>query len=153
MQISVNLQESFWDIIYLLIIITIVITAITIYLILGRKKDKKVENVTQIKPVTNKRVIKNRYIVKLHQLQGRIKDNEIDIRNAYQELSKTIRYFVFEMTGIKVQNFTLEEIEKLNIPLLYELIQEYYTPEFSEKSLGDIMSSIDRARKVIEKWS
>ena len=39
------------------------------------------------------------------------------------------------------------------MPILYELVEEYYVPEFSEKSIGNIKLSIEKTRKVIEKWS
>ena len=77
----------------------------------------------------------------------------MDIRAGYQELSIIIRTFVNEVTGIEVQNYALKEIKKLEMPLLYELIKEYYAPEFSENSLGDIENSINKTRKVIEKWN
>ena len=90
---------------------------------------------------------------KLIVLENKIDKNEITIRKAYQNLSSIIRYFVYAVTGIKVQNYTLEDIKGLNMSMLYELIKEYYRPEFAEKSLGDIKLSIEKTRKVIKKWN
>ena len=42
-----------------------------------------------------------------------------------------------------LQNYTLEEIEKLKMQVLYELVKEYYTPEFAKESIGDINSAIE----------
>lgn len=64
-----------------------------------------------------------------------------------------MRMFVFEVTDIKIQNYSLKEIKKTNIPNLYELIEEYYEPEFASKSVGDFGISIEKARRVIEKWN
>ena len=61
--------------------------------------------------------------------------------------------FVFEVTDITTQNYSLTEIKKLNIPHLYELIKEYYEPEFADKSVGDFNDAINKARSVISKWS
>ena len=85
-------------------------------------------------------------------LQNKIDNKKISIRRAYQRVSKIIRYFVHEVTGIKVQNYTLVEIRKLKINQLTELIEEYYVHEFSKKSIGNINESIDKARKVIVRW-
>ena len=35
----------------------------------------------------------------------------------------------------------------------YELIEEYYEPEFSYKSIGDFKNSIHKARRVINEWN
>ncbi len=33
------------------------------------------------------------------------------------------------------------------MPILYELVEEYYVPEFSEKSIGNIKLSIEKNKK------
>ena len=152
MQVSVSLQDPFSYSIFLIIIL-IVLVLIGIVYFWTRKKEKVIE----IKPIEDKEIdinhIKQKYIKKLNMIEGKINNNKISIRKAYQSFSVIIRYFVYELTGIKVQNYTLEEIEKLNMPILYELIKEYYEPEFSEKSLGNIKVSLEKTRKVIEKWN
>ena len=60
--------------------------------------------------------------------------------------------FVYEMTGISVQNCTLEEIRPLRIPRLTRLVEEYYEPEFSSEDLGDALKSLSKTRKEIESW-
>ena len=70
-----------------------------------------------------------------------------------QELSKITRHFVYEATGIKVHNYTLQEIKGTNLSGLYSIISECYTPEFSVDKNGDIYGSITKARKVIEEWN
>lgn len=156
MQTSVNLQEPFSYSSYYIIIVLVLILIITIYFLLTTKEKKKSKKkVIQIKQVSkeDKESIKQKYIEKLKKLEEKLDKNEISTRDAYQELSSIIRLFVHELTGIQVQNYTLKEIKEINIPILYELIKEYYTPEFARKYLGDIKSSIEKTRKVIEKWN
>ena len=133
MEVSVNLQEPFSYSIIPMIVIIILTFVIAIYIIVKacNKVRKEKTNITKIK----------------------YENNNISIREAYQKLSSTIRYFVYEVTNIKVQNYTLQDIKKLDMPILYELVEEYYVPEFSEKSIGNIKLSIEKTRKVIEKWS
>ena len=76
----------------------------------------------------------------------------IDSRKAYRELSSVIRLFVFDMTGIKVQNYTLTEISILKIKPLTTLVAEYYSPEFEKGEKGDIKNSIQKTRGVIQRW-
>ena len=75
-----------------------------------------------------------------------------DVRSTYQKMSEIIRDFVFEMTGIKVQNYTLSDIRQIKMPVLEELVEEYYSPEFAERSEGDVQAALDKTRKAIRHW-
>ena len=77
----------------------------------------------------------------------------IELRKAYQMISETIRMFVFEITDITTQNYTLQEIKRLSIPKLYDLIKEFYEPEFASKSKGNFNDSINKARRIINEWN
>ena len=153
MQVSVDLQEPFSYSVIGIIITLALIVVLTIYFY--KKKPVKKEVVPEIKVVKGRDVkkIKIKYIKKLGILYGQIQKNEVSIRKAYQRLSKIIRYFVFEVTEIKVQNYTLDEIQKLNMPQLYELILEYYKPEFARNSVGAIKESVLKTREVIKEWN
>lgn len=156
MQTSVNLQSPFSYSIFLILIFIVLVIILTIYFWLKRQKQEiEIKIVPEIKERDLKDInhIKQKYIKKLNMIEEKINNNKISIRKAYQSFSVIIRYFVYEVTNIKVQNYTLEDIEKLNMPILYELIKEYYEPEFSEKSLGNIKESLEKTRKVIEKWN
>lgn len=149
--VSVGLQESFQYSIILPIIFFIIIVLI-LFMIFKKKKNKQK---IVIKEIEEKDLvkIKEKYIEQLNQLSKKIEKNQIKNRNAYQKLSEIIRNFVYEATDIKVQNYTLKEIRNLNLPPLYELIREYYAPEFSRFVLGNIKESVIKTRGVIEKWN
>ncbi|MBR2704627.1 MAG: hypothetical protein IKE91_04070 [Clostridia bacterium] len=105
------------------------------------------------KSIKNIPAIKNKYIKKLNGIESKYKEEKIDLRKAYQEISENVRLFVFEVTDITTQNFSLSEIKKANIPGLYELIEEYYEPEFAEKSVGDFDDAINKARRIVSEWN
>lgn len=159
MQTSINLQQPFsYSIIPLIIAICLVvlITYYLIYLKVKQKKNKLEKNkITEIpeRNIKNVPVIKNKYLNQLDTIEYKYENQMIDLRKAYQLISEAIRLFVFEITDITTQNYSLTEIKKLNIPDLYELIKEYYEPEFSSKSIGDFDSSINKARRVINEWN
>lgn len=157
MQTSVNLQDFIISPIVLLFIVMFGILGMTIYFLkhTKEKEQEKPKQPIQIKeiPVNNKKAIIQKYIKKLNELEEKVDKEKIEIRQAYQTLSNIIRYFVYEVTNVKVQNYTLEEIENAKMPSLYELVEEYYKPEFAKQSLGDIKNSINKTRKVIEKWN
>ena len=141
MQISIDLQEPYtYSIIPLIIVISLVLLE-SYYFIYLRNKNKKINieenNVKEIpdKNIKNIPVIKNKYLNQLDFIENKYTNNKIELRKAYQMISEAIRLFVFEITDITTQNYSLTEIKRLNIPNIYELIAEYYEPEFASKSI------------------
>ena len=159
MQTSINLQEPFaYSIIPVIIIIclTFIETCYLIYLRKKKNKSKIDEIKVKVIPEKNMKnitIIKEKYLKQLDNIEYKYANNIIELRKAYQMISENIRLFVFEITDITTQNYSLAEIQKLNIPILYELIKEYYEPEFASKSVGDFKSSINKARRVINEWN
>ena len=158
MQTSINLQDPFtYSVIPL--IISICISIIFIILIYFNKlaKKSKIENIVvkeiPEKNIKNIPVIKGKYLNQLDSIEYKYVNQMIELRKAYQLISEAIRLFVFEITDITTQNYSLAEIKKLNMPTLYNLIEEYYEPEFASKSIGDFEASINKARRVINEWN
>lgn len=159
MQTTIKLQEPFTYSIIPLIITICFVLAMTFYLIYLNIKKKKVRveddhlKVIPEKNIKNVPVIKDKYLEQLNSIEYKYTNNMIDLRKAYQLISESIRMFVFEITDITTQNYSLKEIKKLNIPDLYELIEEYYEPEFASRSVGDFGVSIEKARRVVKEWN
>ena len=154
MQLTTELNEmfsySFWPI---LIFSVIIIFLIIIFTLKAKKPNKQMVKINKvINSTVNLNKIKSDYLNKIDNLVKEVKEEKITNRAAYLELSKIIRKFVYKVTNIKVQNYTLKEIRKINIPILSELVLEYYQPEFSQNEKGNILKSIEKTREVIEKW-
>lgn len=156
MQTSIDLRAPFSYTIIPIIIGVVFIIIISIYFFIKNKsKNEKLISVDERKELCELNIneIKKKYINKLDKLNFSVENEEIGLREAYQALSSIIRYFVYDVTNIKVQNYTLEEVKKLDIKYLPKLMEEYYRPEFAKESLGNIQISINNAKGVIEKWS
>jgi hypothetical protein len=118
------------------------------------KEKPKVVPPVIVKPAPkNIWTIKEKYQALINQLKQDVEQNKITNRKAYQKLSSIIRNFIFEMTQIKVQNYSLDEIKKANMPVLTSLVEEYYDPEFAKESNGNIVESIEKTRLVIDRWN
>lgn len=159
MQITVDLQDMFS---YSLIPVLITGGLAMIFLIIAtlmkkskKKKAPKQEKIPKNKKPKTKNIssIKTTYINTLIDIEKKHSTNEIPDRLAYQELSLAVRAFVYKVTDIKVTNFALDEIKNLNMPKLYELIEECYTPEFAATNDCHVADSIKKVRKVIEEWN
>ena len=152
MKFDVELSGPFQYSLWYPILSTIFLFICLVFLILSFMK-KKPQNATKtiIKPIkVNADDIKRKYLIKLNELYNR--SETITPRSGHQELSFLIRSFVLEMTGIKVTKFTLQEIDKKTFPVLYEIIRELYSPEFSMEASGDLKNAIEKVRTSIESW-
>ncbi|MGN0396368.1 MAG: hypothetical protein ACI4EF_13475 [Coprococcus sp.] len=159
MKTSVELQEPFSYAIWPMVIVGIIVVAMLGYYIIiklyersKRKQQKEVIVIKQKSP-DEIAVIKQKYIEELDKIESDLNADKISIRAAYQKMSICIRRFVHEVTGIKVHHYTLQDIRTLNMPMLEELIVEYYAPEFSRKSIGNVSASIEKTKRVIERWN
>lgn len=129
----------------------ILICGLIILLLLMRKKPiKQVVKTPKKKDLSE---LKKEYLDKIGTLKSDVTSTKITSRRAYQILSGLIRGFIFEATNIRVQYYTLQQIETLKMASLTELIREYYNPEFAAKSNGDIVKSIEKTAEVIKKWT
>ena len=154
MQTSVNLQGNFFYTGFLFILFICLFIGFTAYLFYKKfnKQEASVVKVIPEKNIKNVPVIKSKYLKQLYEIDTNFKNEKIALREAYQRISESIRLFVFEITDISTQNYSLSEIKKLEIPELYDLIEEFYEPEFSSKPEGDFNNSIAKARRVINEW-
>lgn len=158
MKTSVTLQEPFSYALLPIFLIGALVVCYGIYLMVSAKrKQPKPKTISQIPkkpvPATDIRTIKGKYLAELETIKQELWREQITTREAYQRMSLCIRHFVYEVTGIQVQNYTLQDIRQLHMPHLEELIAEYYAPEFAPTSLGDSTASLERTKRAIELWN
>lgn len=163
MKTTVNLQDPFSYSVQILYIIAFLFGICILIFLFPKIKEaasklfahkKKTKNiVVNQRNSIEKTWIRNKYLAELAKLENGIISNTVSVRESYQQMSECIRKFVFEMTGIKVQNYTLQDIKTLNMPLLEQLISEYYQPEFAKESVGDRLAALKRTREAIMKWN
>ena len=159
MQTSIRLQGLYeYSRVPLIIFIflTLFILALLIYLKIKNKRGNTVNNTVKAISEKNQKnlpAIKKKHLAQLERIESNYKNQKINLRKAYQMISEDVRLFVFEVTDITTQNYSLEEIQRLNIPKLYHLIKEYYEPEFASKSVGDFEDAIGKARGIINEWN
>ena len=150
--ITVELQKYFT---YFPVILLIIVGLAGTLLILFLPKFKKKKPVPKPKPISpqNITVLKQKYIGILNDLEKKCREGKCSDRQALQALSKTVRNFVYDATGIRVQNYTLMEIHAAKVPRLYELISQCYIPEFAVDADADVYKLINKARTVIAEWN
>lgn len=156
MESSVSLQDPFTYAVWPLVAAGMVVLAALIFwsvvLVFRRRANASEKPVVRILSPEDRERIKRKYMAEIDKIGADFDGGKLDIRHAYQKMSMCIRKFVNEMTGIKVQNYTLQDIGTLGIPDLYTLVAEYYAPEFARRSEGDVKNSLARTRSMIERW-
>lgn len=153
MQSKVNLEGQFsYNVIGLILFIILILVFITyiVYKIINNNINTNKDSSN--KPTKDIIKIKNNYLHQINVLFDELNSNQIKSRTAYNRLSILIRKFIKETTEIDLLKSSLSEIKKKDTGILYDLIKEYYEPEFSKNNKGDIISSINKTRKVIEEW-
>lgn len=158
MKTSVTLQEPFSYAVLPIFLIGTLIICYGIYLLVSflKKKQPKQKPVRETvhKPdlATDIQKTKQKYLTELEHINRELCNGHIATREAYQNMSLCIRHFVYEVTGIQVQNYTLQDIKNLNMPNLEALITEYYASEFAPDSFGDTTASLEKTKRAIELW-
>lgn len=157
--ITVKLQDNYS--MTALILLMLLAAAVIILLVIWAAKEKKPEKKTAqkepvqvpVNPRSRAMELKRKYDRLLIQLSDEYGKEMVSEREAYQRLSRLVRDFTYEMTGVKVQNFTLQELRGMDMPKLTALVEECYVPEFAlDNCQGDVTETISKARKVIGEW-
>ena len=151
MQTGTELQAPFsYSLIPIILLFVILFLPFIVRLI---KKYWPQNNDMMVNNYIDSNTVKTKYLNRLDELENKLDSKKISNRKAYQELSFLIRSFVKEVTGLDVTTCVLSDIERMNIPVIYELVKEYYSPEFARISIGNIRSSISKTRGVIYRWN
>ncbi len=160
MRITVHLQEKYGYIILPVIIFILAVSfvcALILYL-KYRPKNKKKQVVDGEKAWRalyddEKYRLRMKYLQLLDALYYKVSYDKISNRQCYLMISRYVRQFVSEITGVKVSRCTLNDIRWMNMPMLAALIEELYEAEFSKSSLGDPYWAIEKTKRVIEVWN
>lgn len=158
-KITVEMQDNYRYAFLPLILcaIFVVIVLFTIYFLFRKKPEKKIEidgeKAWRALTEQEKYNLKMKYFAMLDELDVKVQTGQISIRYCYQKLSKYVREFVSEITGVKVSRCTLNDIRYMNMPMLAALMEEYYAVEFAKVSMGDAQAAIGRTKRVIEVWN
>ena len=151
MQWGVELAKPFHYSPIGLILLLIFLGFIVLYIVY-RINNNKQEPIKVVVKVIDRNKIRMEYLAKLDTLDRKYKGKKITTRKAYNELSVLIREFIFKLTRVNLLKYSLSDFKKLNNPVLLELINEYYEPEFSYEGEGNLEVSIQKTRKVISEW-
>lgn len=160
MEFSVKLQEKFEFIpkpiyIYLIIVAAVFVLFGIAVFIMKMIPKKQVDGSAAWKALSKKEKdqIRNKYLKLLEVLYTKVVNHKLTDREIFFELSRILRGFIHAFTGVRVKNCTLEEVKKMNLPVLAGLMEEFYEVEFSQVSEGDELQAIEKTKRTIKGWN
>ena len=76
-------------------------------------------------------------------------DQKLDTRAVHQQMSREVRQFISDVTGLRTENMNCEDLSRLGRPEYAQLIHKYYGPEFASRPIADSIASIKSGRDMI----
>lgn len=157
---SVKLQGMFSYSVYWFLVFEIgfiFLLSVILYIFIKYRLSKKPKKRIKVKKEVSGEALakaKAKYSKALNRLRKKYHEKNMKDRKAYEQLSRVIRRFAYEVTGINVTNYTLEEIRPLNMEQLTMLVELCYPPEFGPQEDGyNFEHSIDMAEMVVQRWN
>lgn len=165
MNFSIDLQKPMHFAVWPIVLVGCLLLAAVLFLVIRKlvenykKKQaekKRLEELKKKEPVVVKpslQELKNTYLTKLAELETRFLGGQIESREAYTELSNLFRTFIYDATGTPAHKYTLYDMRGLDKPIVYNLVNNYYAPEFSKNEKGNVIESIDFTKRAIFEWN
>lgn len=160
MRITVQLQEKYGylilpAVIFILAVVFVCILILYLKYRLQHEKKRVVDGEKAWRALRDdeKYRLRMKYLELLDALYYKVSYDKISNRQCYLMISRYVRQFVSEITGVKVSRCTLNDIRWMNMPMLAALIEELYEAEFSKLSAGDPYWAIEKTKRVIEVWN
>ena len=158
---TVVLQNGMhFSVIWLIIAVVLAAAAVLLWFYLRRLKRKALEQgdwdegKRKAEERTQPLTVKDKYISKLQESRKKFEEGKISPRTAAQEISLTVRTFVFELTGRPAHRYTLRDIEKSRLKEIGKHVRLLYEPEFAPEDEKEetIQNLLLDAERIIKRW-
>lgn len=145
MKYSIDLQSplaysSFW----LTLGVGLIVLALAARFFLGRLFSIKAESPFRLDKLHRSSL---KRIGAIEKAYGR---EQIGDRTVHQQMSREVRRFVDEVTGLNTGAMVYEDLKKLGRTDLADLIREYYGPEFAESFPADTKASLEKGKALVD---
>lgn len=98
--------------------------------------------------------LRTEYLSQIQQIESEYRTGNMNPRRANLELSRTVRGFVNEYSGLEAPVLTLEELVALGVdPALIDALRRHYYPSIFQRGPAvDPVYGAEAARKVVSTW-
>lgn len=99
------------------------------------------------------RVLQRKFSAAVGRVADRYRAGELSSRQAYTEMSRILRNFVFYRTGVRAQYMTLGEVERGPAAAAAPIVKALYTRQFDVVDNPDVAAAAAQVRSAIRSWS
>lgn len=105
-------------------------------------------------PLVLSDALRREYLVDVQRIEDEYRSGNLTPRAANLELSRTVRAFVSDYSGIEAPVLALEDLENLGVhPALIDALRRHYYPSIFRRGPGiDPIAGAEAARKVVNTW-
>lgn len=99
--------------------------------------------------------VRAEYLDRIRDIEARYTAGELDPRHANLELSRTVRSFVNEYSGLEAPVLALDDLVRLGVhPALIDAVRRHYYPSIFRRGPAiDPLAGVEAARKAVMTWS
>lgn len=99
--------------------------------------------------------LRNEYLHRISSIEGRYLEGSLDARRANLELSRSVRGFVNDYSGLEAPVMTLDDLVRQGVsPYLIDALHRHYYPSvFGRDRVIDPRAGAHAARQVVHAWS
>ena len=108
------------------------------------------------RPARARRTRPEPWVDRLREIESGVASGRLTARAGHQEISRTVREFVAERSGIPAATMTLSDLQDLGPERLTDLVALVYPPSFSpDEQLPDALfdEAATRARSLVTTWT
>jgi hypothetical protein len=99
------------------------------------------------------RVLRRKFSVAVGRVADRYRTGELSSRQAYAEMSRILRNFVFYRTGVRAQYMTLGEVAHGPAAAAAPVVSALYTRQFELVENPDVAAAAAQVRSAILSWN
>lgn len=140
-----------WLLLVLAIVIAIVGIAAIVHLL---TRPRRLASQPQIDPAAIVAQLRTEYLAAIDDVERRAQSGELDARQAHAELSRLMRAFVNEHSGLEAPVMTLKDLVALGVhPALLDALDRFTYPSvFRREAPLEPALGAKAARLVVELW-
>ncbi|WP_395640201.1 hypothetical protein [Pseudolysinimonas sp.] len=140
-----------WLLLLLAIIVALLLVAVLVAVL---TRPKRAVTPLAADPAVLLQQLRGEYLARIDDIDRRARSGEIDPRRAHAELSRLMRAFVGEYSGIEAPVMTLRDLVARGVhPSLIDAIGRFSYPSlFPRKPPVDPALGADAARQVVHTW-
>ena len=144
-----------YGVVWLLLVFAVVAVAILVGVLVNRlTRPRKLATQPSVSPTAVISQLRDEYRTRIDDIEQKAAAGEIDARRAHAELSRLMRGFVNEYSGLEAPVLTLQDLVALGVqPELVDALQRFTYPSvFRREAPLDPALGAEAARQVVTAW-